>query len=150
MKKLITAVVLGSVLMMNTAFANGNKNENVAASVKNTFNQEFANAKDVRWGKTNNYYKAAFTMNNEVMTAYFTTDGDLMGVIHNILSTELPISLQLALKKDYDGYWITELFEMAKDNSNSYFVTLNNADQVITLQSTDGYTWSLYSKEKKQ
>ncbi len=72
------------------------------------------------------------------MTAYFTPDGELMGVIHNMLSTQLPINLQTSLKKEYDGYWITELFEMAKSDSNSYFVTLHNADQIITLESKDG------------
>ena len=148
MKKLITAVVLSSVLLMNAAFAN--KIENVNYKVENAFKQEFGQAKDVNWEKTNNYYRAGFKMNNEVMTAYFTPDGELMGVVRNVLSTQLPINLQTSLKKEYDGYWITELFEMAKSDSNSYFVTLHNADQIITLESTDGSAWSTYSKTKKQ
>ena len=147
MKKLITAVVLGSVLLMNTAFAN--KTESVNFKVENAFNQEFTQAKDVSWQKTDSYFKAAFKLNNEVMTAYFSADGEFMGVIHNMLSTQLPINLQTSLKKEYDGYWITELFEMAKTDSNSYFVTLHNADQIITLESTDGSSWSTYSKTKK-
>ena len=147
MKKLITAVVLSSVLMVTTAFAN--KTESVNIKVENAFKQEFTQAKDVNWQKTDNYYKAEFKLNNEVMTAYFAPDGELMGVIHNMLSTQLPINLQTSLKKDYDGYWITELFEMAKSDSNSYFVTLHNADQIITLESTDGSSWTTYSKTKK-
>jgi len=148
MKKLITAVVLSSVLLMNAAFAN--KIENVNYKVENAFKQEFGQAKDVNWEKTNNYYRAGFKMNNEVMTAYFTPDGELMGVVRNVLSTQLPINLQTSLKKEYDGYWITELFEFAKPDSNGYFITVQNADQVITLQSTDGSAWSTYSKTKKQ
>ncbi|HTE09595.1 MAG TPA: hypothetical protein VK645_01475 [Chitinophagaceae bacterium] len=148
MKKLITAVVLSSVLLMNAAFAN--KIENVNYKVENAFKQEFGQAKDVNWEKTNNYYRAGFKMNNEVMTAYFTPDGELMGVVRNVLSTQLPINLQASLKKEYNGYWITELFEFAKPDSNGYFITVQNADQVITLQSTDGSAWSTYSKTKKQ
>jgi len=147
MKKLITAVVLSTVLLVNAAFAN--KTENVSYKVENAFNTEFNRAKEVSWQKTDNFYRASFKMNDEVMTAYFTPDGELMGVIHNMLSTQLPINLQTSLKKEYDGYWITELFECAKSDSDSYFVTLHNADQVVTLQSIDGTSWSVYNKAKK-
>jgi len=147
MKKLITAVVLSTVLLVNAAFAN--KTENVNYKVENAFNAEFNRAKEVSWQKTDNFYRASFKMNDEVMTAYFTPDGELMGVIHNMLSTQLPINLQTSLKKEYDGYWITELFECAKSDSDSYFVTLHNADQVVTLQSIDGTSWSVYNKAKK-
>jgi len=147
MKKLITAVVLSTVLLVNAAFAN--KTDNVSYKVENAFRQEFTQAKDVTWDKTDNFYRAAFKMNNEVMTAYFTTDGQLMGVIHNMLSTQLPINLQTSLKKEYDGYWISELFEFARPDSNGYFITIQNADQVITLQSSDGSSWSTFSKSKK-
>jgi len=147
MKKLITAVVLSTVLLVNAAFAN--KTENVNYKVENAFNTEFNRAKEVSWQKTDNFYRASFKMNDEVMTAYFTPDGELMGVIRNLLSTQLPINLQTSLKKEYDGYWITELFECAKSDSDSYFVTLHNADQVVTLQSIDGTSWSVYNKAKK-
>ena len=147
MKKMITAVVLSTVLLVNAAFAN--KTETVNYKVENAFRQEFTQAKDVTWEKTDNFYKAGFKMNNEVMTAYFTPDGELMGVIHNMLSTQLPINLQTSLKKEYDGFWITDLFEFARPDSNGYFVTLQSADQVIVLQSVDGSSWSTYSKSKK-
>ena len=147
MKKLLTAVVLSSVLLMNTAFANNNTNTN--QEVEAAFKKEFALAKDVSWQKTATYYKAAFKLNNEVLTAFFTPEGEFMGVVHNILSTQLPINLQTSLKKEYDGYWITDLFEFAKPDSNGYFITIQNADQVITLQSAAGATWFVYSKTKK-
>lgn len=147
MKKMITAVVLSTVLLINAAFAN--KTDNVSFKVENSFRQEFSQATDVTWGKTDGFYRAAFKMNNEVMTAYFTNDGQFMGVIRNLLSTQLPINLQTSLKKEYEGYWITELFEFAKPDSNGYYVTIQNADQVVILQSTDGSSWSTYSKTKK-
>ena len=147
MKKLITAVVLSTILLVNAAFAN--KTETVNFKVENAFNQEFISAKEVNWQKTDNFYRASFKMNEELMTAYFTPDGELLGVIHNLLSTQLPINLQTSLKKDFDGYWITDLFECAKSDGNSYFITIHNADQVITLQSVDGASWSTYSKAKK-
>ena len=88
-------------------------------------------------------------MNDDVLTAYYTMDGEMMGVIRNLLSTELPINLQTSLKKDFIGFWVTELFEVAKQDSSSYFITIENADQSITLQSTDGSNWNTYKKVKK-
>lgn len=154
MKKFITAAILSSVLLVNAAFANkndgANKNETASYKVEAAFKREFAQAKDVNWQKTDNYYKAVFTMNNSQVNAYFTPDGELMGIIHNILSTQLPINLQTSLKKDYTDFWITNLFEFSKQDSNGYYITIQNADKIITLQSTDGSTWSTYSKVKKQ
>ena len=147
MKKLIAAVVLGSVLLMNTAFAN--RIDNVNYQVENSFKKEFTQAKEVSWQKTDNYYKAAFKLNNEVMTAFFAYDGEFMGVVRNILSTQLPINLQTSLRKEYEDYWITDLFEFARPDSNGYFVTIQNADQSVTLQSGNGSSWSVYSKTKK-
>ena len=147
MKKFLTAVVLSSVLLMNTAFAN--KNENVNYQVENSFKKEFTQAKEVNWHKTDNYYKASFKMYEESMTAYFTPEGELIGVIRNLLSTQLPINLQTSLKKEYANYWITELFEFARPESNGYFITIQDADQSVTLQSTDASTWTVYSKTKK-
>ena len=147
MKKLLIATVLGAVMMVNSAFAN--KIENVSFKVENAFNKEFTQAKEVSWQKTDNYYKAVFKINNELVNAYFTPDGELIGTIHNILSTQLPINLQISLKKTYEDYWISELFEFSRQDSTGYFVTVQNADQVITLQSIDGASWSVYNKTKK-
>jgi hypothetical protein len=148
MKKLIAGLVLGSVLLVNTAFAanTDNVNEKVAAA----FKHEFVQAKEVSWSKSDNGYRAIFRMNEDILTAFFSEDGILMGVTRNLLSTELPIGLQTSLHKSYDGYWISGLFEYSKQDDSGYLVTLENADEVITLQATDGRNWSVYRKTKKQ
>jgi len=148
MKKLFTAAVLCSVLLVNTAFAN--KNENVNTDVESAFKKEFTQAKEVSWQKTEAYYKATFKLNGETVNAYYNTDGSMLGIVHNMLSTQLPINLQTSLKREYENYWITDLFEYSRTDSNGYFITVENADQVITLQSTNGSSWSTYSKSKKQ
>src|SRR4051812_30824906 len=148
MKKLFTAAVLCSVLFVNAAFAN--KNENVNTDVESAFRKEFTQAKEVSWQKTDAYYKATFKLNGETVNAYYSTDGSMLGIVHNMLSTQLPINLQTSLKREYENYWITDLFEYSRTDSNGYFITVENADQVITLQSTNGSSWSTYSKSKKQ
>jgi len=147
MKKVIAGLVLGSILLVNTAFAN--TNDNVNEKVAAAFKHEFVQATDVSWQKADSYYRAIFKLNEDILTAYFSVDGDLMGVTRNLLSTELPINLQTSLKRDYADYWITDLFEYAKKETSGYFVTVENADQRITLQSADGRNWSVYLRSKK-
>jgi len=147
MKKIIAGLVLGSMLLVNTAFANAN--DNVNEKVAAAFKHEFVQAKEVSWQKTDNYFRAVFKLNDDILTAYFSEEGDLMGVVRNLLSTELPINLQTSLKREYAAYWITDLFEFAKKDVSGYFITLENADQRITLQSNDGRTWNSYLRTKK-
>lgn len=146
MKKLMIGLVLGAFIITNTAFANNSNNVN--DKVQTSFKQEFATAQNVVFSKTNNYIKAAFTLNNQIMEAYYTADGEMIGVSKNLLSTELPIGLQVDLKRDYADYWISDLFEFATNSNSSYFITVENADQKITLQSS-GNEWIVYKKAKK-
>jgi hypothetical protein len=147
MKKVMAGLVLGAILFVNSAFAH--KSETVNEKVQAAFKQEFVQAKEVNWNRTDNYLKAVFKLNGAVLSAYYTEDGELIGVMRNLLSTELPINLQTSLKKEYNDYWITDLFEFARQDATVYFITVENADQVITLQSTDGFTWSTFRKIKK-
>lgn len=143
----MAGLVLAAILFVNSAFAH--KSETVNEKVQAAFKQEFVQAKEVNWNRTDNYLKAVFKLNDAVLSAYYTEDGELIGVMKNLLSTELPINLQTSLKKEYNDYWITDLFEFAKQDATGYFITVENADQVITLQSTDGFTWSTFRKAKK-
>ena len=65
--------------------------------------------------------------------------------VHNILSTELPGVLRADIKKDYQRYWITSLYEEAGSKKTSYFITLENADQIVTMSSDDSENWVVNS-----
>jgi hypothetical protein len=146
MKKMITMLVLATILIANSAFAN-NK-ETINEKVQSAFKQEFSQATTISWSKSDNYYKVEFSLNNDVMTAYYNENAEFMGVVRNLLSIELPIGLQLSLKKDYDNFWISDLFEYARKEESGYFVTIENTDTKIVLQS-DGGAWKLYKKTRK-
>jgi len=64
---------------------------------------------------------------------------------HNILSNELPASLQSDIKTAYNGYWITELTEEGKDRHAKYQLTLENADQIIHLRAGKDDSWVVVS-----
>jgi hypothetical protein len=68
---------------------------------------------------------------------------------HNILSSQLPPVLLKDIKKDYKGYWISGLSEENKNKRASYFITIENADQIIKLRCGDAQNWVVMSTTMK-
>ena len=144
MKKMIIAAAMFVSL---SAFAKDD--EKVSPKVLNAFNTEFTNAQEVEWTATGDYYRASFDMNGVKVSAFYNADGELMGLTRNITTAQLPVSLQASLKKNYNGYWISDLFEVAKNNGTSYYATLENGDKKVVLTSANGSDWSTYKKDRK-
>lgn len=148
MKKSILSLALILMIGIGSSFAN--KIENVNQKVISSFQKDFANAKDVKWESGKEYVKATFTLNGQILFAYYSENGDMLAMTRNITSSQLPITLLNDLKKDYSSFWITDLFEMAAGNETAYYVTLEGADSIVVLKSTDASTWEQFKKEKKQ
>jgi hypothetical protein len=147
MKKTILAIAVVLISGFTSAFANKTENENqqVAAS----FKKDFQAAKNVSWQEETDYVKITFSLNSNILFAYYTKEGELMSVVRNVLSDHLPILLQTGLKKSYSRYWITDLFEMASENQTTYYCSLESENEILVLQS-DGYAhWSVYKRIKK-
>jgi hypothetical protein len=68
---------------------------------------------------------------------------------HNILSSQLPSALLTDIKKDYSDYWITQLSEEGRGKHPDYFLTLENADQIVHLRSSDASNWVVTSTSVK-
>src|SRR5262245_50205655 len=132
---------------ISSAFANGK--EEVNDKVIKSFHKEFAGAQNVQWVTTKDYVKAIFTLNEQVVYAYYEQDGSLLGVTRNIVSGQLPINLLTDIKKNYSNYWIYDLFEMAAKNENVYYITLENSDYKAVYKSNGTNGWELFSREKK-
>jgi len=147
MKKSIVIMLLLLITVVSSAFAN-NK-DGVNEKINNAFNKAFSMASEVSWDTSKDLVKATFKLNEQVMFAYFSQNGELMAVTRNILSVQLPISLMTALKSEYNNYWITELFEMYSTQGTTYYVTLENASTSLVLKADNGREWQAYKKIKK-
>ena len=142
MKKII--VVLAIALCSSSAFAG----ETVNQKVLDAFKTEFASATEVEWSIGTDYYKASFNYNGKYIFAYYDETGELLGMARNLSPLDLPIALQTNLKKNYEGFWVSDLFEAVKGEDTSYYITLENADNKVVLKS-DGNNWSQFTKLKK-
>jgi hypothetical protein len=146
MKKIM--MMLALVLTVGSSFAFTGE-EAVNKQALNAFKKDFAGATEAAWTVGSNYYKVTFSLNDQKLFAYYNTQGDFLAVTRNISSLQLPITLQTSLKRSYNSYWISDLFEVAKNDGTNYYVTLETADTKIVLKSTDGGNWSIYQKSKK-
>ena len=144
MKKVILMLVV-----MITTLSSFATDEKVNQTVLNAFQQEFATASEVTWTTASDYYKADFTFNGQHVNAFFSLDGDLLGVTRNITVLDLPMNLQAGLKKSYSDYWISDLFEVTMSDSTGYYITLENADNIVVLKASADSDWSSFKKSRK-
>ena len=144
MKKIILTIAIAISSFL--AFANETK---VSNTVLTAFNSEFAGAKEVSWTSGTGFYKASFVYNNTHVAAFYSFEGEMIGLVRNISSLDLPMSLQASLKKEYGGRWITELFELSNGEGTQYYITLEQADSKIILKSDNGSQWRVYKKAAK-
>ncbi|HEV3249598.1 MAG TPA: hypothetical protein VGZ71_01520 [Puia sp.] len=144
------SILISGLLVLGGIFSSFANNTNgVNKNVSNSFQRDFGYASQVKWESTKNFDKATFVMDGQTMFAYYSQSGDLIAVTQNILSSQLPVSQLKSLKKNYKGYWITDLFEVNLDSDTYYYITIENADFKIVLKSKNACGWELYSKEEK-
>ena len=146
MKRLFFILTLSLSLTSVRSFANG---IDVSGNVLESFRSSFKNASDVNWTKVDNYYKASFMLNEQYASAFFDQEGKMIALTRNISMNQLPMSLQLSLKKNYSNYWITDLFEMNDEQGISYYVSIENGDATVVLKSNTVSDWYNFKKISK-
>jgi len=140
MKKIILSVAL-LMTGFSMVFAHSISKDRAQAA----FQQEFQQASAVSWNQTSQYMKATFTLNKQIMYAYYDFEGKLIGVVHYMATSELPGSLQNEIKKEYARYWVTELFEVRNDEGNRFFILLKNATGNLVLSADGTDTWYIFN-----
>jgi hypothetical protein len=148
MKKSILSLAMLFFMAVGIARADDHGNA-VSQKVLSSFKEKFTGAENVSWNREKEYNKATFSFNNQILFAYFDTDGVLIATVRNILTDKLPINLLLPIKKDYNNFWVSELLEVDSDWSIAYYITLENDSKILTLRSDNGTDWELYKKIKK-
>jgi hypothetical protein len=142
MKKSILSIAIGLALF-STTFAKAP--EKVNARVAASFQKDFNKASEVHWSATTNYLVASFRMDNETEYAYYDFQGNLIGLVHNMLTSSLPEGLSKDIKKHYSGYWVSELFQVSSDQGVYYYIQLTNADETIVLSTEGNGSWYRYA-----
>lgn len=145
MKPLFILLTILSSFFVQSAKAN---DEPVTSAVLRSFQTSFKDAKEVQWKIGIDFIKVEFVLEGQYITAFYAAEGKLIAVTKNISSTQLPIVLQAQVKKEYNDYWITELFELSNEELVEYYITVENADTKLVLKSA-GSGWVVFQKKSK-
>ncbi|HVV05496.1 MAG TPA: hypothetical protein VHC96_14795 [Puia sp.] len=147
------AIMMAMLLTLGASYSFANTPDSasreISSDIRSSFKRDFQNARIISAEVRKNFTKLTFRMDDMVMFAYYSGNGELLAITRNIVSSQLPLNLQMTLRNNYNGYWITELFELSGDNDNCYYVSLESADSKVTLRS-NGDTWEVYSSSIKK
>ena len=147
MKKFILTITVMLTLSLSSVYAD--KKDEINKEVVESFRKDFAGAENIVWQMQKQYAKASFTLNGQVMFARYTEDGKLQAAWRNVLSDHLPVLLLAKLKRNYSGYWISDLMEITTEDETAWYVKLESADETFILKSNIYNQWSVYKKIKK-
>jgi hypothetical protein len=144
MKKFfILAIVL--VQFALTSWAGFNPVNNI---VLQSFNRDFGKVTNVEWTTAEQFVRAKFEVDSQIMFAYYTENGQLMAVTRNIRTNQLPVRLAKHLKSDYRDYCLAELFEVSKEGESRYYASLRRGNCSVILESHSTGEWHVYKKQK--
>lgn len=143
MKKLILtlAIVAGTF----SAFAG---EVDVTKKILNAFQKEFSTAKDVTWTNAKDHFRACFLYNDRYVFAFYSLEGELLAMSRYISPDALPLTLATSLKKNYSDYWITDLFEVSRNDGTQYVITLEDADTRLILKAGNS-GWYVHERIRK-
>src|SRR5690606_32604636 len=98
--------------------------EEVPDQVKETFNEEYASAKDTKWkqGEEKGTYEAEFSERGEEMEAVYDEYGEKKMVMTEIKRDELPQAIRQTLGRDYTDYNLENFYRVEKEGKTKYKV----------------------------
>ncbi len=102
MKNLMLMIAAATIISLNAC---GQNAKDVPAKVKAGFDQKFATAQKVKWGKENaNEWEADFTFNGRTYSANYKSDGTWVETEYSVAMKEVPAEVLKTLAKEAPGY----------------------------------------------
>ena len=141
MKKKILVLATAFLMTISATFAQNN--QPVPDAISTALQQDFKGAEQVQWKTTGQFYKANFTLNGQAFEAFYSIDGQKIGVSRKIVIEQLPMSLAREAKEKAASSQVTDLFELLTEHGTEYFITLKNDKETKTFQSKGEY-WTRY------
>lgn len=106
--KNIIIVLFAAVLMSHAACAQKISADKIPAPVINSFKAKFPDATNAKWEMEQSDYEANFKTGGKEVSAVFDATGKWLETETEINVSELPVSVQTAIPKNFAGYKIKE------------------------------------------
>lgn len=121
---------------------------NVSIKTKATFEKQFAGAQNVTWTVTENYTKASFIIAEESAEAFFTPEGQMIGISRKVDFKALPLKAIQQIRNDYPEYTVSESIEFEQESDKNYYVSLVKGNKKQILQVSTFGEVSVYNPVK--
>jgi len=115
------------------------------------FAQRFPQATDVDCKVKGQFTEVNFIWNGLKLQAFYDGSGDPVATSRFIEPNNLPLSVQMNLKKQYPVYVVTEAVEFtdASDDGLSYYVSVTGPKNTYLLHVSTSGTISVFKKMKQ-
>jgi hypothetical protein len=135
MKKLATVLAATAMLFSASAFTKDGNDSKATTKVEKSFSKDFSNAANTSWEKKGNIYFAHFEVNNEMIEAAYSEEGELVATSRQVAVTDLPLAITLAIAKKYAGYEIAKKAEeITYEKQTSYYINVGNDKAILKLK----------------
>lgn len=133
----------------------------VSETAKNSFIADFANATNVKWERSGTFDEAAFDKDGQKLTAFYDSNGKLVGTTSSKTFADLPIKGQQEIKARYKDYSVGQviffddnetndtdmiLWATQFDDEDLYFVEMTKGTSKIILKIDPAGFVSLFNK----
>jgi hypothetical protein len=145
MKHLFIALTISAASFFTPAKAN----TPITPTALESFRSTYVNAKDVYWTEVGSNYKVSFKLNGKPTTAFYTASGNWIGTTRNMSPLELSPKLDASLKKKLKAGYISDLFVVANEDGETYFVTITTPDVTKVYKSEHGMKWEFFRSIEK-
>ncbi len=144
MKKLLFATLFAVVTSSSFAADEvkiADDSKNISYSVLNQFGIQFSEAKNTVWTLTTQFQKAAFTLDGEKMTAFYSSAGEYLGATKFVKVEQIPAKAQADLSKKYGNYALSYAIQVVDrpyssvaDDSGSFYIDLVGESKELYLK----------------
>ncbi|GAB2684620.1 hypothetical protein GCM10027037_02290 [Mucilaginibacter koreensis] len=148
MKKFLLATLVSALVGLNVyAAKDDKKTDDKTASVTyktaTQFETDFKDATDVIWKTGSRCQQADFTVDGQRMSAFYSFDGQFMGLTHNVTAKAIPAKAMEKIEKQYEGYTVGRVIVLQTNTALNpdldpvaYFVDLKNDSKEVLVRIT--------------
>lgn len=144
MKKMFA--LLAAVIIAAGAWASPSPAEN--AKAKAAFEKEFIGATDVQWSGNEEVAIVSFVLNNEIMRAWFTAEGEIAALQRTVRKNQMTYPSARALEKLQEQQTVLRVVEMNKEGEMYYLVKAENQKFENLYKLTPGGELTRIEKKK--
>lgn len=149
MKTLIIYILIGCMFSANIASAQHSKRNmlpvvnitgsgpNLNSNVRKAFERSFKNAEKIQWFRVNQNYTVKFIEDEQIHSALYRQNGELIYHIAYGNQANLPINLLGQVKSGYKNFSIARVFSINQDNRTVWVVNLENKEYMVMARLED-------------